>query len=148
MPNNFFIGQILVGQLNNLYYYLDQEHEDNSWIETSLYACPDTHLVYDHLKENNEIDMNVKPEIKDQLWRLAKLKFNNENKTWINKYNKMTDPAERKTNKQMLDKQLAKVYKSFLLRYILGINLYEKKHRIYAEYSDGSPIQQLTIVGK
>lgn len=154
--------QLIVAQLNNLYHFIDERHlshpdgyateEDYKnrwkWALESWLGCPDAHLVFDRLKEEGKLNLDVKEEIKKKLWSLArkKLKLDIKTKNWVRIYNKLPEGAQKNDYKALLDSELNKIYKSMILRYILALTAHNEGIKIEMQDEHGIKIQQLTIV--
>lgn len=141
-------AQILISQLNNLYWYFDQGNEQDDWYLKTHLCCARTDLLYDYLKDEGKMNMDVSKEIKDQLWRLSLIKLKSDKKTIIKYYENLVPGEEKDRQKASLSKDRANIYKSMLLRYILGEKLTKDNQRLNLEYEDGTVIKQLTITGK
>lgn len=157
-----FHQQLIISQLNNLYYYIDKVHlehpdafEDEEayknrwkWALISWAACPDSHFVYDRLKEEGKLDLEVNGEVKKTLWGLSRKKLSNDTKTknWVQIYKKLPEGKQKNDYKSLLDTELSKIYKSMILRYILALKAHNEGIKIEMQDEDGIKIQQLTIV--
>lgn len=121
------ISQICIAQQDNLYaVFADKEaiaefeqmnesSFDLEWYNKHSYSCPDTSMLYDFLKNEGKVDLDLPEEDKKIMWKLAVEKYNREHKDWI-----------KTQSKEWNKEQLNRVYKSFIIRKVFGDKYYKE----------------------
>lgn len=125
--------QRLVWKLHHLYGGAPEEKPQ----EYTIHFHGDFSLLYDFI-EDSEHEMVLGDDLKKKYWKLAKIKFN-----WQNRHNATFYKDSR--NKGMLDAELQKIYKSLLVRHWLLDKYYDENLVLNIHAPDGSIVKPINL---
>jgi len=136
-------SQIIVNQLDHLYSLYD--HEKDTSLERSFSHFSFAH-IYDFLEAHGKL-VSYAPEIKNKLWKLAKIEVNYQKRAWIKVKSKEKDPKLVKWYDKMLKDELTKFYKSYLVRkQLFDMRRIEGKDMILENVETGKEVKMLNFI--